>query len=104
MAKEIIKSDTHKQLASGVVLTGGGAKMPDLADFFKSYVKLPVSIGSSHKYTGVSEKIADPGYSTAIGLMLDDMDVPKTHKSHRFEANFGKFGTKLKELFKSLMP
>mgnify|MGYP006287119195 CR=1 FL=1 len=104
VSKEITKVDQHKQLSSGVVLTGGGANMPDIADFFKAYVKLPTAIGSSHKYTGVSEKITDPGYSTAIGLMLEDMDIPKEHKSKRFEGILSAVGSKAKALFKSLMP
>jgi cell division ATPase FtsA len=78
--------------------------MPEIADFYKNYVKLPVSIGSSHKYTGVSEKISDPGYTTAIGLMLDDMDSPREHKKPRFEGVVGKAGSKLKDIIKGLMP
>ena len=104
LSKEISKIDQHKQLSSGVVLTGGGANMPDIADFFKAYVKLPTAIGSSHKYTGVSEKITDPGYSTAIGLMLEDMEIPREHKNSRFEGVLGKVGSKAKAIFKSLMP
>lgn len=104
VAKEIINTDHHKQLSSGVILTGGGAKMPEIADFVKSYVKLPTSLGTSHKYTGVSEKITDPGYSTAIGLMLEDMDTPRGHRKPRFEGVVGKVGGKVKSIFKSLMP
>ena len=104
VAKEITKLDQHKQLSSGVVLTGGGANMPEIADFFKSYVKLPCTIGSSHKYTGVSEKITDPSYATAIGLMLEDMDIPREHKNSRFDGVLGKVGSRAKAIFKSLMP
>lgn len=104
VAKQIDKVDSHKQLNSGVVITGGGANMPEIADFIKSYVKLPVVIGSSSKYTGVSEKIKDPGFSTAIGLMLEDMELPRNQKTSHFEGILGKVGTKAKSIFKSLMP
>lgn len=104
VAKQIDKVDSHKQLNSGVVITGGGANMPEITDFIKSYVKLPVMIGSSSKYTGVSEKIKDPGFTTAIGLMLEDMELPRNQKTSRFEGILGKVGTKAKSIFKSLMP
>ena len=104
VAKQIDKVDSHKQLNSGVVITGGGANMPEITDFIKSYVKLPVMIGSSSKYTGVSEKIKDPGFTTAIGLMLEDMELPRNQKTSRFEGILGKVGIKAKSIFKSLMP
>lgn len=104
VAKQIDKVDSHKQLNSGLVITGGGANMPEIADFIKSYAKLPVSIGSSSKYTGVSEKIKDPAFATAIGLMLEDMELPRQQKTSRFEGILGKVGTKAKSVFKSLMP
>ena len=104
VAKEIHKTDQHRQLSSGVVLTGGGAKMPEIAEFVKSYVKLPVALGKSHKYTGVSEKITDPGYATAIGLMLEDMDIPRTHKTNRIEGIFKRSTTGIKSIIKNLMP
>lgn len=104
VAKQIDKVDGHKQLNSGVVVTGGGANMPEITEFIKSHAKLPVSIGSSSKYTGVSEKIKDPGYTTAIGLMLEDMDVPRQQKTTRFEGVLGKVGHRAKSIFKSLMP
>lgn len=105
VAKEISKADQQKQLTAGVVLTGGGANMPEIAEFVKHYVKLPTVVGTSHKYTGVSDKITDPGYATAIGLMLSDMETPHpARKSKILDGAIKKVGAKLKSIFKSLMP
>lgn len=105
VAKEISNADQQKQLTAGVVLTGGGANMPEIAEFVKHYVKLPTTVGTSHKYTGVSDKITDPGYATAIGLMLTDMEMPQaTPKGKVLDGALGKVGGKLKSVFKSLMP
>ncbi len=103
-AKEITKIDQHQQLSAGVVLTGGGAKMTEIAEFAKGFVKLPTAVGSSQKYTGVSDKITDPAYAVAIGLMLEDMDIPKTSKSRSFDGAIGRIGHKAKAIFKRLMP
>lgn len=105
VAKEISNADQQKQLTAGVVLTGGGANMSEIAEFVKHYVKLPTVIGTSHKYTGVSDKITDPGYATAIGLMLTDMEMPhSSQKGKILDGTLGKVGSKLKSVFKSLMP
>lgn len=105
VAKEINKVDRNQQLSAGVILTGGGANMPEIVDFTKEYVKLPTEIGSSHKYTGVSDKISNPAYATAIGLMLADMDVPTNNKGVKvFDGLLGKVGTRVKSVLKSLMP
>lgn len=105
IAKEISTLDKSKQLSSGVVLTGGGANMPEMADFVKNYVKLPTAIGTSHKYTGVSDKISNPSYAVAIGLMLADMEMP--HAAGRgtvLGGRLGKIGAKAKSILKSLIP
>jgi cell division protein FtsA len=104
ISKEISRVDETRQLAAGVVLTGGGANMKNISDFVSDIVKLPVSIGSSQKYTGVSDKISDPSYSAAIGLMLEDMEIPREQKSGKFEMMFGEVGAKAKALFKKILP
>ncbi len=78
--------------------------MPEVAEFAKSFVKLPTIVGSSQKYTGVSDKITDPSYATAIGLMLEDMDVPKSKANNVFDGILGRIVHKAKTIFKGLMP
>ena len=85
-------------------MTGGGAKLENLVEFVKDIAKLPVSIGSSQKYTGVSDKISDPSYSVAIGLMLEDMEIPRDQKNNKFEVVIGGIGQKIKSVFKSILP
>jgi cell division protein FtsA len=104
VSKEISKVDHSRQLAAGIVLTGGGANLENLVEFVKDIAKLPVSIGSSQKYTGVSDKISDPSYSVAIGLMLEDMEIPRDQKNNKFEAVIGGIGQKIKSVFKSILP
>jgi cell division protein FtsA len=104
ISKEIDKADPSRQLAAGIVLTGGGANLKGITDFVSETLKLPASIGSSQKYTGVSDKISDPSYTSAIGLMLEDMEIPRENKTSRFESLFGEVGTKIKSVFKKILP
>ena len=104
ISKEISKVDESRQLAAGIVLTGGGSNLKGIVDFAQEVAKLPVSVGSSQKYTGVSDKISDPSYSAAIGLMLEDMEIPREEKTGRFELIFGGIGQKVKTIFKNILP
>lgn len=104
VAKEIEKVDSKKQLAAGVVITGGGANMNGIADLLKEYVGLPTTIGSSQKYTGVSEKITDPSYAAAIGLMLHDMEIPRAKKHSNLNGIFGKITNTIRQTVKKILP
>ena len=53
--------------ASGVVLTGGTAKLPGIADAAGRIFGVPAHLGEAP--TWVSETMRDPGYHTALGLL-----------------------------------
>lgn len=57
-------------LPAGVVLTGGGAKLPGLVDLAKETLRLPAQIGYPKPLGGVLDRVDDPEFATAIGLVL----------------------------------
>ncbi len=67
---ELRKIRHDNLLPAGVVLTGGGAKLTGVEELAKNFFRLPVNIGKPHSLGGLTEKIYDPAFSTAIGLML----------------------------------
>jgi len=94
-------------LPGGVILTGGGAKLPLLVELAKEKLKLPVFLGLP---LGLEEspidKINDPSYATAVGLALwGSQSAIKTRR-----VNLPSFPSidhvvsKMKDWFKSLMP
>lgn len=70
--KELKKAGRAGQLPSGVVLTGGTAKMKSIADYAKQHLGLAARVGKSSGYGGVAENIEEPQFATAVGLMLLD--------------------------------
>lgn len=74
-AKELKKIGRMGLLPAGVVLTGGGAKMPGIIDLSKIELGLPVQIGFPMELEGVVEKIDDPAYATNVGLILWGKDL-----------------------------
>jgi len=71
--KELIKIRRARKLPGGVVLTGGTAKLPGIADFAREQLQLPARIGKLQSVTGLIDTVDDPSYTTVVGLMLLDM-------------------------------
>ncbi|MBU1992380.1 MAG: cell division protein FtsA [Patescibacteria group bacterium] len=68
--EELAKIHRDGMLPAGVVLTGAAVKMAGVADLARDTLNLPVQIGFPQNFDGVVDKIDDPAYATAIGLIL----------------------------------
>lgn len=66
--RELQAIDRSGLLPAGVILTGGGSKLPGLVDIGKRDFRLPVSVGFPQGYTSAIDKIQDPAFATALGL------------------------------------
>lgn len=71
--KELKKIQRSQKLPGGVVLAGGTAKLPGLADFTKEKLQLPARVGALQSIGGLLDTVNDPSYFTAVGLMTLDM-------------------------------
>jgi cell division protein FtsA len=71
--KELVRIRRSRKLPGGVVLTGGTAKLPGIADFAKEKLQLPARLGKLQGVTGLVDTLSDPAYFTVVGLMLLDM-------------------------------
>ncbi|HJP81781.1 MAG TPA: cell division protein FtsA [Candidatus Saccharimonadales bacterium] len=74
ITKELKRAGKAGQLPSGVVLTGGTAKLKGIAEYTKEKLGLAARIGKSSGYGGVVEHVDEPQFASAIGLMLIDSD------------------------------
>jgi cell division protein FtsA len=67
--QELNKIKRSGLLPAGVILTGGGSKLPGLVLAVKKYLRLPAILGYPLHITSVSDKVNDLGFSTAVGLV-----------------------------------
>lgn len=96
--KELKKISKEKLLPAGIVLTGGGAKIPQIVELAKSKFHLHCRFG---KPKGISGPADDPNLATVSGLVLLGSDFEGEEKSF----DFGKgFGSKIKKIFKIFLP
>lgn len=66
--RELQQIDRSGLLPAGVIVTGGGAKLPGLVEIGKRDFRLPVTVGFPIGFTSAIDKIQDPGFTTALGL------------------------------------
>lgn len=72
--KELKRINRAGMLPGGVVLTGGGAKIPRLVKLAKKILGLPSGLGVVQNITGPEELISDPLWASAFGLVLWGFD------------------------------
>lgn len=71
--KELVRIHRAHKLPGGVVIVGGAAKLPGIAEFAKERLQLAARIGKLQAVNGLIDTVADPEYATAVGLMMLDM-------------------------------
>lgn len=68
--KELKTVGRDGQLPAGAVLTGGGAKLAGVVELAKKELRLPVQIGYPTNISTIIDRVDDPAYATAVGLVL----------------------------------
>lgn len=108
VAKELKKIDRAGLLPAGVVLVGGGAKLPGLVEMTKERLKLPVHLGYPQGLEGVVDQVDDPGFATVCGLILSALNEEGRPETSRrsFEGlrAAGPTVNLMKKWFKNLLP
>ena len=68
--KELKSVGRDGQLPAGAILTGGGARMHGIVELAKKELRLPVQVGFPSNTSTIIERVEDPSYATAVGLVL----------------------------------
>lgn len=77
MQKELKSIGRQELLPGGIVLTGGGVKLPKIKELVKQQLKLPCQIGIPRGIMGLQE---DPALATVVGLVLEGVDFDSSEK------------------------
>lgn len=74
---ELRRSGFEDLIASGIVLTGGAAKMEGVIDLAEEVFHMPVSLGSPRNVAGLKEIVRNPVYATGVGLLQYGLEREK---------------------------
>ena len=105
--KELLKINRSGKLPAGVILTGEGAKLPGLVEMAKKIFRLPATTGSLQVGSSAIDKINDPSFSTACGLVVWGSQLEKPGRFGRFFSGLpgvGSLTNKIKKWFRTLIP
>lgn len=100
VGSELKKIAKQKDLPAGLVITGGGAKLPGIKDHAKKQLKLPCKIGKPKESIGFA---AEPALSTLCGLALEGFEIENDTLTSSKIRKGGIWG-KVTGLFRSLVP
>ncbi len=67
---ELKRADRVGMLPAGVLLSGGGARLPGMVEVGKRMLRLPCFLGKASVSSTMPEVIEDPCFSTCVGLVL----------------------------------
>jgi cell division protein FtsA len=102
--RELKAISKQGQLPGGVVLTGGGAKLPKIIETARKELKLHCRLG---KPLGFSPEQEDISLATVCGLVLGGYDLEEEggQFSRNMVSNFGGgIGSKIKKFFRIFLP
>ena len=96
------------RLPAGVILCGGGAKMPSIVDLVKEELKLPAEIGFPDAGEmeiidqDVNNEVNDPEFAVSLGLLLLAKDQWMRNNEWPISDKFSFIN--LKKIFKYFTP
>ncbi len=70
MILELPQQDYRKLIPAGLVITGGSANLPGIAELGESITRMPVRVGNPINLPGVSDSLNNPAFATGVGLLL----------------------------------
>ena len=67
---ELRRSGHEELIASGIVLTGGSAKMEGVVELAEEVFHMPVDVAAPARIAGIADIVSNPIYSTGVGLLM----------------------------------
>jgi cell division protein FtsA len=104
LQRELLRSGYSDLVASGLVITGGTALLPGLADVAEQIFNLPVRTGLPTAIGGLVDVVKNPMYATGVGLVLYGANS-KPKKLFRIRQNniFNRLLDRMRKWFKDVV-
>ena len=85
--REVKKNHFAELLGGGVVLTGGTSLMTGVSELAEQVFEMPVRLGAPEGLGPLGANVADPRYSTGVGLVLhamheEDGEAARPRRAH----------------------
>jgi len=102
---EFRRIDRSGMLPAGVIFVGGGASLDGLIESAKKKLRLPAAIGQAKNINVVIDKVKNPEFLTALGLVIWGSHTEgEGAGGNKFTKSLGGIFEKTKGLFSKIMP
>jgi len=103
---EFKRIDRSGMLPAGVIFVGGGAELDGLVEAAKRTLRLPAAVGVSKNLNVVIDKVKNPEFLTALGLVIwgSHTEGESSTNGNQFKKNIGGLLDKAKGMFSKIMP
>ncbi len=108
VAVELKRVGYYDRLAAGLVLTGGTSQLRGFPEVAEARLNIPARLGQPSGYSGLSDLIGTPAFSTSIGLVEYALGgrerVTESAGGPSFEVPVGGFFRRLASFGRAMMP
>lgn len=105
ISDELKKVSYNFLLPAGLVLAGGGANLDGFPALAKDRLKLSVSVGSDYLLEGLADRVSDPAFAVAIGLVFWGFEKEFSGNKAALTSQFSSGGLKkAARWFKDFLP
>ena len=80
---ELRRSGLEDVIASGIVLTGGSARMEGMVELAEEIFHMPVCVGRPRGVAGLTDALRNPVFATGVGLALYGHEQESLNSSRR---------------------
>jgi len=101
---EFKKIDRSGMLPAGVIFVGGGSSLDSLVEAAKHKLRLPAAVGQAKNINVVIDKVKNPEFLTALGLVIWGSHGESTGVEGNFSKSIGGLLEKTKGFFSKIMP
>jgi cell division protein FtsA len=102
---EFKKIDRSGMLPAGAIFVGGGASLDGLVESAKKKLRLPAAIGQAKNINVVIDKVKNPEFLTALGLVVWGSHTEgEVSGGNKISRSLGGIFEKTKGLFSRIMP
>ena len=103
---EFKKIDRSGMLPAGAIIVGGGARLEDIVEAAKRKLRLPAAIGVAKNINVIIDKVRNPEFLTALGLVIwgSNEDGQGMSAGNNIGKKVGELMSKAKGLFNKIMP
>ncbi|MCX6797847.1 MAG: rod shape-determining protein, partial [Candidatus Falkowbacteria bacterium] len=103
---EFKKIDRAGMLPAGAVFVGGGSDLNGLIDIAKKKLRLPAARGEARNTKVIIDKVKQPEFLTALGLVIwgDNGEMTGNSNGFNLKSNFNSLFGKAKGFLQKIMP